>query len=218
MKPKTFISYCAQDKALAQRLKEELGHSRCDPWQFELSAVPGTDAWGAILNQIENSDFFVVILSQAATASRPVQEEISHAHYCSINHPESKPRIIPLKIDDHIIVPRPIVRAVHLPFSELQFNSDFERLLHAMGVEQSPFGETTELDVTFSRGRVFDTKLEAGIFASNLIANHPQVSAKFQKLSAKARFAAGGRWQMPSPQEIIWEAETLRASRRGFER
>lgn len=124
-----------------------------------------------------------------------------------------KPRIIPLKIDDHIIVPRQIVRAVHLPFSELQFNSDFERLLHAMGVEQSPFGETTELDVTFSRGRVFDTKLEAGIFASNLIANHPQISAKFQKLSAKARFAAGGRWQMPSPQEIIWEAETLRASR-----
>ena len=213
MNLKTFISYCAQDKELAQRLKVELSRSGCKPWQFDLSAIPGTDAWGTILERIETSDFFVVLLSKAATESRPVKEEISHAHYSSINNPGSRPRIIPLIIEEDVLVPRQIVRAVRLQFGELQFESDFERLLIALGVEDSPFGSATELDVTFSQGREFDTKREAGLYASNLIANNPHVSAIFHKLSANARLAAGGRWRMPSPQEIFWEEETYREHR-----
>ena len=73
----TFISYCGQDQDLAQKLKEDLTRAGCDPWQFDLSATPGTDAWGAILEPIEKSDFLIVILSKAATTSRAVTKRKS---------------------------------------------------------------------------------------------------------------------------------------------
>jgi hypothetical protein len=112
MGPKTFISYATPDIGLAQRLKEDLQRAGCDPWQFDLSAIPGTDAWTAILERIDKSDFFIVIVSQNAMTSRAVLEEIAHAHYCSVNNADGRPRIIPLVIEEHVTLPRQIVRAV----------------------------------------------------------------------------------------------------------
>jgi hypothetical protein len=213
MSPKTFISYSTEDKALAQRLKGDLSRAGCDPWQFDLSAIPGTDAWDAILERIEKGDFLVVILSQKATASRVVQEEIAHAHYCSINSAERRPRIIPLITEEKVDVPRQIIRAVRLPFRQEHYNNDFERLLNALGVEQSPFSSTTELDVTFSSGREFDIEREAGLYASSLIRDQDDVARAFETLSANARATAGGRWRMPSPQTVTWEVNTWREKR-----
>ena len=213
MKPKTFISYCTADQTLAKRLKDDLERAGCDAWQFDLSAIPGTDAWAGILDRIEKSDFFIVLLSKGAAASRAVQEEVSHAHYCSINHAEGRPRIIPLLIDDDVAVPRQIVRAVRLQFRKEQYNGDFERLLKAIGIDSSPFAATIELDVTFSRGRAFEIEREAGVFAANLISNHSDISAKFSILIENIKEGAGGRWRMPSPQTIVWEAATYRHAR-----
>ena len=198
---------------LAQRLKEDLEPAGCDPWQFDLSAIPGTDAWGTILERIENSDFFIVLLSKEATASRAVTEEICYAHYCSVQNTEQRPRIIPLTLEDDVAVPRQIARAVRLPFRELQYNSDFEKLLQSLGIEESPFALTADLDATFSRGREFDVKREAGTYVSNLIRHHPDVSALFHSFSADARVAAGGRWFMPSAQTVIWEEGICRQTR-----
>jgi hypothetical protein len=213
MGPKTFISYATSDKPLAQRLKEDLDRSGCDPWQFDLSAVPGTDAWNVILERIEKSDFFAVILSRSTAVSRAVQEEIAHAHYCSVNSPEGRPRIIPLITEEAVAVPRQVVRAVRLTFREQYYNSDFERLLSALGVEKSPFSSATDLDVTFSRGTEFDIEREAGLYALSLIQDQHEVARTFKKLSANARAAAGGRWNIPSPQTVMWEANTWRESR-----
>jgi hypothetical protein len=212
--PKTFISYSTPDKGLAQRLKEDLERAGCDPWQFDLSAIPGTDAWAAILERIEKSDFLIAIVSQSATTSRAVLEEIAHAHYCSVNNPEGRPRIIPLVIEEHVSLPRQIIRAVRLPFRESHYNSDFERLRHALGIEESPFSSATERDVTFSRGREFDVEREAGLYASSLIHDEPKIAGIFEKLSANARAMAGGRWHMPLPRTITWEANTWLDARR----
>jgi TIR domain len=206
--PKTFISYSESDRALAQRLKGDLDRNGCDPWQFDLSAVPGTDAWGAILERIEKNDFFVAILSRGATASRAVQEEIAHAHYCGVNSAEGRPRMIPLVVDQDVAVPRQMVRAVRLPFRQEHYNNDFEHLLNALGIEKSPFSFTTDLDVTFSRGKEFDVEREAGIYASKLIHDEPEVRRVFDQLSANARAMAGGRWRMPLPKMVTWEANT----------
>ena len=213
--PKTFISYCTKDTELARRLKEDLSRAGCDSWQFDLSAIPGTDAWNSILERIEKSDFFIVLLSIAATKSKAVQEEISHAHYCSIQNPEGRPRIIPLIIENDVAVPRQIVRAVRLLFRETHYNSDFEHLLKSLGVERSPFSEATALDVTFSRGREFDAGREAAIYAANLIRNNPDVARTFDSLSADVQREAAGRWSMPdapNAQVIVWKAETWRDS------
>src|SRR5205814_998786 len=111
---KAFISFCGADRVLAQRLQKDLATAGCASWQFDISAVPGTDAWEAILERIEQSEFFLALLSKAATQSRSVMEEISHAHYYSLNSPSRMPRIIPLVLQDGITVPRKIVRSVRL--------------------------------------------------------------------------------------------------------
>src|SRR3954451_10821415 len=184
--PKTFISYSSADKALAQRLKEDLACAGCDPWQFDLSAVPGTDAWSTILERIEKSDYLIVILSQSATTSRAVQEEIAHAHYCAVNNSDGRPRIIPLILEEHVTLPRQIVRAVRLSFRENEYNSGYDRLLRALGIEESPFSSATKVDVTFSRAREFDVEKEAALYASSLISDEPQIKAMFDRLMADA--------------------------------
>lgn len=215
--PKVFISYCASQEKLARRLKDDLGGAGCDAWQFNLSATPGSDSWKEILQRIEKSDFFVVLLSPDALVSRPVQEEVSHAHYCSLNNAEGLPRIIPIILADGVVPPSEIVRKVRLAFREENYGSDFELLLRCLDMEPSPFATATELDVTFTRSREFDAQREAGVFASALVRNHPDVSTAFNSLTARAR-AEAGKWVAPSAQTVIWEEDTYRQRQPQFVR
>src|SRR5205085_6296256 len=129
---KAFISFCVKDRALALKLQADLAASGCASWQFDVSAVPGTDAWEVILERIEQSDFFLVLMSTAATQSRGVREEISHAHYSSLNSASSAPLIIPLILSEGVVVPRTIVRAVRLQFREDSYDSDLALLLRTL--------------------------------------------------------------------------------------
>jgi TIR domain len=106
---RAFISFCGADGVLAQRLQRDLEKSGCATWQFDISAVPGTDAWETILERIEQSEFFLVLLSEAATRSPGVKEELSFAHYRSLNSASGTPRIIPLVLQDSVTVPRKII-------------------------------------------------------------------------------------------------------------
>lgn len=74
--PKVFISYASKDRQLADRLRTDLATAGADPWQFDHSAVPGTDAWDVILTRIGQSDYFLVVLSLQAVESDAVREEI----------------------------------------------------------------------------------------------------------------------------------------------
>jgi TIR domain-containing protein len=211
MGPKAFISYCGEDRAIAQRLKKDLEHAGCDPWQFDLSAVPGTDAWSAILDRIEKSDFLIVVLSKAATTSKAVQEEISHAHYCSINDPDGRPRMVPLIVESGVTPPPQIIRSVRLPFRESHYNDDFGHLLRSLGLEESPFAHATDLDFTFSRERPFDVPQEASAYASNLIHHHPDVTFEFEALKKRIDASSGLRWLRPAPQVLILDEHTYRS-------
>jgi hypothetical protein len=56
--PKVFISYCGSDADIATELCRRLRERGADPWFFEASARLGADAWGEILEAIQNSDYF----------------------------------------------------------------------------------------------------------------------------------------------------------------
>ena len=142
--PRTFMSHSSVDRGLAQRLKEELEREGCEPWQFNLSAIPGTDAWRTVLELIEKSDYVIAVLSRAAVSSRAVQEEIAHAHYSSMNSTNGRPRIVPVVIQDDVQIPRQIVRTVQLRFHEDQFPIDFGRLLQALGVDMRVSSSTPD--------------------------------------------------------------------------
>lgn len=209
-KPRIFISYSQEDVTLARRLKDDLTSANCDPWQFGVSAVPGTDAWGTILERIEKSDFFLVLLSPAALHSKAVDEEISHAHYCSLNHPEQLPRIIPIVLEDGLTIPRKLVRAVRLRFSEKNYDDDFAVLLRSVGIEESPFGRVAEVEATFTRSREFDAEREAAVYATRLLESNAAIAAQFQKMSANLREAVGGHFRVLPAQTLIWEMENFR--------
>jgi hypothetical protein len=207
---RAFISFCSADRALARRLQKDLATAGCASWQFDISAVPGTDAWEAILERIEQSEFFLVLLSETATQSRAVMEEISHAHYCSLNNASGMPRIIPLLLHDDVIVPRKIVRLVRLPFHENAYDADFALLRRTLGMEPSPFEAATALEVSSTRGYEFEADREAARYATSLINNNQEIAGLFQKLTARARESAGARFHVLAAQVVTQSEEISR--------
>jgi hypothetical protein len=205
--PRAFISFCSADRVLAQRLQKDVATAGCASWQFDISAVPGTDAWEVILERIEQSEFFLVLLSKAAARSRGVMEEISHAHYCSLNSPSRMPRIIPLLLHDGVTVPRKIVRLVRLPFRENAYDADFPLLLRSLGIEASPFQTATALEVTSTRAYEFEADREAARYATSLINNNQEIAASFQKLTARAREVGSSFYVLPT--QVITQSEEV---------
>ncbi len=204
---RAFISFCSADRVLAQRLQKDLATAGCASWQFDISAVPGTDAWDAILERIEQSEFFLVLLSKGAAQSPGVMEEISHAHYCSLNSPSGMPRIIPLILEDDITVPRKMVRLVRLSFRENTYDADLALLLHTLGIEASPFETATALEATASRAYEFEADREAARYATSLINNNQEIAASFQKLVA-SKGEWGGNFRV-LPAQVVTKSEEV---------
>jgi hypothetical protein len=204
---RAFISFCSADRGLAQRIQRDFNEAGCITWQFDISAVPGTDAWETILGRIEQSEFFIVLLSEAATRSSGVREEISSAHYYSLNSAFSRPRIIPLVLQDHVTVPRKIARLVRLPFHENTYDADLALLLRAIGIEASPFEAATALEVTSTRAYELEAEREAARYATSLIKNNETVAASFQELGARVE-EWGGNFNV-LPAKVITKSEEV---------
>jgi hypothetical protein len=96
------------------------------------------DAWEPILEQIENSDFFLVLISSAALASAPVIEEIDHAHYARLNNGSRRPVIIPICLEAAVEIPRKIRRFGRIDLSAgKEYEPQFITLLRTIGLNQS---------------------------------------------------------------------------------
>lgn len=199
-KPKAFISYSKQDRELAKRIQKDLQIAGCDSWQFDVSAIPGMDAWDTILKRIEESDYLIALLSVAATESKGVLEELSYAHYQFVNN--GRPIIIPVVLESEVSVPRQIVRAIRLPFREATYAVDFDLLLQSIGLQSSPFKNTTSLEATFTTTRSFDVEQEASVYAQNLLTKNPEVAAQFATMTEKMR--ESGRYRVFPPKTLTW--------------
>jgi TIR domain len=74
--PNIFISFASTDGILAGEVFTDLKKAGGSVWQFDESAIPGTDSWGPILDIIKNADYFLVLWSASAAKSIPVEEEL----------------------------------------------------------------------------------------------------------------------------------------------
>jgi hypothetical protein len=203
-RPKIFISYCQTDVALAGRLYEDLLAHGADVWNFERDAVPGSDAWEPILQRIRDSDFFLLLLSVAATSSRGVQEEVSAAHYARLNSTSDCPKLIPLILESDIVVPIKVARFVRLPFSLADYSSDFRLLLRALNLDVGLFSNALELEATRTTSEELDAERETLFFIRGLIESNPDVRDSFESMSQKAKSASGGRFKLGEEQIIAW--------------
>ena len=74
-----FISYSRKDIAFARRLAGDLEKAGYSVW-WDISDLRGGDDWVRIIQEeIEKSDFFIVVLTPSATLSEWVRREYTQA-------------------------------------------------------------------------------------------------------------------------------------------
>jgi len=79
-KPKIFLSYAREDMGMAKKLYHDLKRYGLDVWLDMKSLLPG-DKWkDKIQNAIENSNYFIALLSRRSINKRGfVQKELKTA-------------------------------------------------------------------------------------------------------------------------------------------
>jgi hypothetical protein len=98
-----FLSYAREDLEFALRLRNELAqHPELDPWIDVIGLLPGCSDWeSTILNRIDNSDFFIVLLSTRSVSKDGfLQAEMRESLDRARSKPPGQRFIIPCRLDD----------------------------------------------------------------------------------------------------------------------
>ena len=119
MKPRVFLSHSKSDKAIIEKIANDLRSARVDVWYDEWEIPPGDSFRRQITKGIEESDLFFVYLTESSVKSYWVQHELDTAF---IKQANSGRTMLALFVDsDHVrrLLPTDI-QAIHSPV----FNSD----------------------------------------------------------------------------------------------
>ena len=99
--PQIFISYAKEDKTSAMRLYNDLKKSRLSPWLDTERLLPGQLWEHAIEKAIEESRFFIAVLStKSVDKIGIVQKELKKALSILERHPEKDVLLIPVRIEE----------------------------------------------------------------------------------------------------------------------
>lgn len=127
-----FISYSRRDIEFVQRLAEDLQAAGLTVW-YDLSGLDGGTQWGIeIQSAIENSQYFLVVLSPSSLASKWVQREFLYAEDFEI-------KVIPLQYQP-CRLPMWLRDVQLIDMQGENYRNNFGRLLKSLGVGQ-PMGK-----------------------------------------------------------------------------
>jgi hypothetical protein len=99
--PRVFLGYVEEDRALVDRLFENLEARGFAPWLDRRKLLPGQNWPRAIEEAIETSDFFVACFSLLSVRKKgSFQAEIRYALDCARRVPLDETFIIPVRLDD----------------------------------------------------------------------------------------------------------------------
>ena len=142
---RVFISYAHDDQEAAQRLYVELKQKGLEPWLDQESLLPGQLWRDAISKAINNSHYFIALLSSNSVERRGyVQKELKEALDILDKISHSKIFVIPIRLDDCKVSHRK-VNVLHIVDLFPDWNLGFERVLKAMGIEKIPKFNWTNL-------------------------------------------------------------------------
>ena len=135
-----FISYSRLDIEFVEQLVADLRASGFNVW-YDLSGLEGGTQWGSeIQKAIENSQFFILVLSPNSLKSKWVQREFLFAENCNI-------KVIPLQYQ-----PCPLpMWLMDLQLIDMQgrnYKSGLARLLKALGVMPGQVGARVDPKAT----------------------------------------------------------------------
>lgn len=99
---KVFLSYAKENFKEAKRLFNFLNaHPTIDVWMDKISLGAGADWKEEIMNQIEASDYVILLLSSHSTEKRGFfQKEMSFALECATEIPSDKIYLLPVRLDN----------------------------------------------------------------------------------------------------------------------
>ena len=96
-----FISYVREDHESAVKLYHDLRRSGFNPWLDSESLIPGQNWKDAIADEIRNSDFVIILMSQRAITKRGVfQSEVKEALRQLDEIPPDDIFLIPVRLDE----------------------------------------------------------------------------------------------------------------------
>jgi len=100
-RPKVFLGYVEEDRALVDQLYETLEAREFAPWLDRRKLLPGQNWPRAIEEAIETSDFFVACFSRLSVHKKGAfQAEIRYALDCARRVPLDETFLIPVRLDD----------------------------------------------------------------------------------------------------------------------
>ncbi|HBH72377.1 MAG TPA: hypothetical protein DDY43_02825 [Synechococcales bacterium UBA10510] len=133
-----FISYARPDVASARRLYADLRADDLEVWLDEESLLPGQNWRVAITSAIEQSRFFIALLSSRSVSRQGfVNKELVEALDVLDTYPESEIFLIPARLDD--------CKPSHQKLRDLNWvdlfpdwNGGLSKILKAIGVHATP--------------------------------------------------------------------------------
>ena len=129
--PKIFLSYARENRGIATRLYNDLNRYELDVWLDMESLLPG-DRWkDRIQDAIENSSYFIALLSTRSVNKKGfVQKELKTALEVLDLFPSSERFILPLRLDDCEICERKLKEHHWVDlFGENEYENGFKKIL-----------------------------------------------------------------------------------------
>ncbi len=111
-----FISYAREDSLVADRLYDTLSlHAQLHPWLDSKKLQPGDDWKRVILNQIDSSDYVLLLLSSHSVSKTGfVQREVREALERALTRPPGKQFILPVRVDECLSAHDELLQLHHL--------------------------------------------------------------------------------------------------------
>jgi formylglycine-generating enzyme required for sulfatase activity len=133
-----FISYSRKDTEFVERLAADLQSTGLEVW-YDLSGLEGGTRWGSeIQAAIEQSQYFLVVLSPNSLESKWVQREFLYAEGRNL-------KVIPLQYLP-CTLPMWLLDLMVIDLQGRNYDRNFERLVKALGVQPGAVKQLVEVE------------------------------------------------------------------------
>ena len=125
-----FISHSSVDKEFVRGLAVDLAARGHQPWLDEWEILAGESITEKVSAGIEDADFLILVLSEAAVRSRWVEQEWQATHWNEIN--DRKVRVIPV-LKDSCEIPPLLRTKKYVDMRDYNYTAGLDVLLASIG-------------------------------------------------------------------------------------
>ena len=192
-----FICADEDDLASSKKLYDDLKQHGVSPWLEQENLVPGAHIENSVKKAIQESDFFLALLSSRSVSKRGfVQKKLKNGMRAFEEFPEAEIFIIPVRIDE-CDLPEALRPLTHVDLFP-SYENCLDRILAALG-QKKPRGEVQEK--TGAQG-----EMEQADKGPNPPTGNDKMENKMDEVSEEpdgAKDKTGGKNDLPQPMSPV---------------